>query len=87
MPSIFRDDATGTIYGVSCSTNYGDTKFEWIRRTADGKATVAPLPYGDKPEFPQASLLYGSMTKDAQGRFYVVGTMNHKPVILQITAR
>ncbi len=87
VPSLFRDDATGTIYGVAYSSNYGDTKFEWISRTADGKATTAPLPYGDKPEFPQAALLYGSMTKDAQGRFYVVGTMNYKPVILQITAR
>lgn len=87
VPSIFRDEATGTIYGIAYSSNYGDTKFEWITRTADGKATVAPLPYGDKPEFPQAALLYGSMTKDAQGCFYVVGTMNHKPVILQITAR
>ena len=33
------------------------------------------------------AVLYGSMTKDAQGRFYVVGMMNSKPVILQVTAR
>ena len=56
-----------------------------VPRTADGKATAAPLPYGDKPEFPEAAVLYGSMTKDAKGRFYVVGTMHYKPVVLQIT--
>jgi hypothetical protein len=87
VPSIFRDDATGTIHGVAYGSNYGDTKFEWISRTADGKATAAPLPYGDKPEFPNAAVLYGSMTKDKQGRFYIVGMMNNKPVILQISAR
>jgi hypothetical protein len=86
-PSLFRDDATGTIYGVAYSSNHGDTKFEWITRPVEGKPTVATLPYGDKPEFPHGALLYGSMTKDAQGRFYVVGTMNYKPVILQITPR
>jgi hypothetical protein len=87
VPSMFRDDATGTIYGVAYGSGNGDTKFEWISRTADGKATAALLPYGDKPEFPYAAVLYGSITKDAQGRFYVVGMMNHKPVILQVTAR
>jgi hypothetical protein len=26
------------------------------------------------------------MTRDAKGRFYVVGSMNYKPVILRVTA-
>jgi hypothetical protein len=30
-------------------------------------------------------LLYGSMTHDSNGRFYVVGTMSYKPVILQVS--
>ena len=84
-PSLFRDEATGTIYGIAYASSSGGKTFDWITRTADGKSSVAPLPYGNRRELPDEGVLYGSMTKDAQGRFYVVGTMNHKPVILQVT--
>ena len=56
-----------------------------MSREPGGKAAVAPLPYGRAAQFPHPCLLYGSMTRDAAGRFYVVGTMNYKPVVLQIT--
>jgi hypothetical protein len=81
---MFRDQTSGTLYGVACPSSNGSDVFEWVTRGVDGRTTVAPLLYGDVP-FPQGANLYGSMTRDAQGRFYVVGTMHYKPVVLQIT--
>ena len=34
--------------------------------------------------FPHGVGLYGSMTHDKPGRFYVVGSMEFKPFLLQI---
>lgn len=82
--SMFRDPATGTLYGAATGSGDGGDAFDWITRTADGKATVTPLLYGDVP-FPHGAVLYGSMTGDSSGRFYVVGSMKYKPVVLQIT--
>ena len=84
VASMFRDQTSGTLYGVACPSGNGSDVFEWVTRGVDGRTTVAPLLYGDVP-FPQGANLYGSMTRDAQGRFYVVGTMHYKPVVLQIT--
>jgi hypothetical protein len=83
--SMFRDDRTGSLYVVAMAGHYGGRTCEWITRLASGQTTVAPFPYGDAPDFPSGVLLYGSMTRDTNGRFYVVGTMNYKPVILQVT--
>ena len=83
--SMFRDDRTGTLYLVVLPQQNGGRTCEWITRSASGQTTVAPFPYGDAPEFPAGVLLYGSMTRDPSGRFYVVGTLNLKPVILQVT--
>jgi hypothetical protein len=85
VASMFRDAKSGILYGASLKNSYGDQAPEWLVRTPDGKTTVAPLPYGDARLFPTGVLLYGSITRDARGRMYVVGTMNYKPVILQIT--
>jgi hypothetical protein len=85
VASMFRD-ADGTLYGVALESNHGGQQFEWVTRPPDGRGQAAPLPYGDRP-FPHAALLYGSMSRDAGGRFYVVGTMNHKPLVLQVTVR
>ena len=82
--SMFRDEATDTLYAVAMPSNYGGRAFEWIARARDGQTTVSPFPYGTAQEFPGGALVYGSMTRDATGRFYVVGTMNYKPVILQV---
>lgn len=84
VASMFRDPSSGTLYGASCTGPNGCEAFEWVTRAADGHTTVSPLPYGDAP-FPGGAVLYGSMTRDSQGRFYVVGTMKYKPVVLQIT--
>jgi hypothetical protein len=83
-PSIFRDEQTGVIYGVTYLNSSGSQGFEWITRPVNGQTTVAPLLYGDVP-FPTGAVLYGSITRDLAGRFYVVGLMNYKPVILQVT--
>ncbi len=59
--------------------------FDWVARRADGSVTVAPLPYGSAESFPEGAVMYGSMTHDKAGRFYVVGSMHYKPVVLQVT--
>jgi hypothetical protein len=84
---MFRDSRTGTIYGVSMPSNYGGDGFDWIVRPANGPTTVAPFPFGDAVKFPGGALLYGSMTRDHQGRLYVVGGMSYKPLVLQVTVR
>jgi len=86
VASMFRDEATGVLFGAATASSYGGQAFEWVARTPGGGATVAPLRYGDAPQFPHAALVYGSMTRDALGRMYLVGTMNYKPVVLQVGA-
>ncbi len=70
---------------MASSSSWGSQTFEWVARRADGSVTIAPLPYGSSPSFPHGAVLYGSMTHDKAGRFYVVGSMEYKPVVLQIT--
>jgi hypothetical protein len=86
VASMFRDDRSGALYGVASHSGNGDQQFEWITHVPNGLVTAAPFPYGNTPQFPNGALLYGSMTRDAKGRFYVVGSMNYKPVILRVTA-
>jgi len=83
--SMFRDDKTGALYAVAMPSHNGGRAFDWVVRALDGKTTVAPFPYGGAREFPQDAVVYGSMTRDLSGRFYVVGTMNYKPIVLQVT--
>jgi hypothetical protein len=85
--SMFRDDRTGTLYAVAMPSHNGGRAFDWIVRAADGATAVAPFPYSDAGEFPRDAVVYGSITRDTAGRFYVVGTMNYKPVVLQVTPR
>jgi hypothetical protein len=85
VASLFRDANSGALYGVASPSSWGSKTFEWVTRQADGSVSVAPLPYGAAATFPNGAVLYGSMTHDSAGRFYVVGSMNYKPVVLQIT--
>lgn len=85
VASMFRDDASGALFGVAYASNYGAEEFEWVRRLPRGPATVAAFPYGTEQRFPHGAVLYGSMTRDQAGRFYVVGSMNYKPLVLQVT--
>jgi len=85
VASMFRDDRTNVLYGVALQNSYGARRFEWVARVPNGTATAAPFPYGTAAEFPAGAVLYGSMTRDSKGRCYLVGTMNYKPMVLQVT--
>ena len=85
VASLFRDPASGTLYGVASPSSNGSQKFDWVARHRDGSVSVVPLPYGSAQSFPDGAVLYGSMTHDKAGRFYVVGSMHYKPVVLQVT--
>jgi hypothetical protein len=85
IASMFRDETTGMLYGAAMPDGDGALAPEWITRIPGGEGTIAPLPYGTAPQFPHGALLYGSMARDPQGRMYVVGSMNFKPLVLQIT--
>jgi hypothetical protein len=84
-PSLFRDPVSGTLYGVAYDSSQSSKTFEWVTRRSDGSVSVVPLPYGSASTFPSGAVLYGSMTRDTAGRFYVVGSMHLKPVVLQVT--
>jgi len=84
VASMFRT-GDGRLHGVAEVPKSGNRRFEWVSRDPAGAATIASFPYGASPAFPQSALVYGSMTRDADGRMYVVGTMKYKPIVLQIT--
>jgi hypothetical protein len=83
--SMYRDERGDALYFVAMPSNYGGVSFDWVMRHADGKTTVARFPYGSAPIFPGQTVVYGSITRDQAGRLYVVGMMDSKPVILQVT--
>ena len=85
IATMFRDQTRGTLHGAAMVPQTESRRFEWITRDSAGGATVAPLPIGDATQFSHPTMMYGSMTRDARGRFYVVGGMRYKPVLLQIT--
>ena len=83
--ALFRDDRRGLLYAVAMPNHNGGREFDWVVRDANGRTTVTPFPFGGSREFPSNTVLYGSMTRDQAGRFYVVGTRSYKPVVLQVT--
>lgn len=85
VASMHRDAKAGTLYGASLTSSYGARSFELVSRQPGGKARVSALPYGDRQAWPDEAVLYGSMTYDLLGRFYIVGAMRSKPVVLQVT--
>jgi hypothetical protein len=85
VASMHRDANAGTLYGVSLGSSYGAHSFELVARQPGGKARVSALPYGDRKAWPNQAVLYGSTTFDILGRFYIVGAMKSKPVVLQVT--
>jgi hypothetical protein len=85
VASMFFDPQRRVLYGVAMPSGNGTDHFEWITRPLDSAGTSAVLTYGAEPIFPHGAVLYGSIARDADGHSYVVGMMNSKPVILQIT--
>jgi hypothetical protein len=84
VAAMFRDAASGTLFGVSGPSNHGGRRFEWVARRPDGGVSVAPILLRGSAEFPDGALLYGSMTRDTSGRYYVVGVLGPKPLVLQV---
>jgi hypothetical protein len=87
VATMFRDPQRGTLHGAAVVPQTDSRRFEWITRDSTGSATVSPIPIGDAPQFSHPTMVYGSMTRDTRGRFYVVGGMRYKPVLLQITSQ
>jgi hypothetical protein len=84
VATMFLDPATGTLYAAAASGRGSNGNFDWIVRSADGHTITVPLPCGDKPS-PRGCTPYGSMARDARGRFYAVANVWYKPMVLQIT--
>ena len=80
--SLFTDDGTSTLYAQSRA--YRERKYEWLVYHL-ANSTVETFPFGvDEPSLPplKKTLLYGSMSKDFDKNFYVVGTFNLKTPLL-----
>jgi hypothetical protein len=79
-PSLFAFSGETLVAGVA-RREHG--AFEWVVHDVDsGLAGAFALDTGDLPQL----LLYGSVTRDDAGRFYVGGWSNQRPVVLQIDA-
>lgn len=85
IATMFRDGTSGNLHGIAMVPGSRSRRAEWISRDLAGRVTTSPLPIGDAAEFPHPTMVYGSMARDARGRFYGGGTMNYKPFVLQIT--
>ncbi|MFO1318855.1 MAG: hypothetical protein U1F52_04525 [Burkholderiales bacterium] len=81
-PSLFLLDDGHTLAGVVQQGR----RFDWVERNVvDGGADSQPF---DTPGLTER-LLYGSITRDHDGRFYLVGRVDaaaggHRPVVLQV---
>lgn len=84
---MFQDSSRRSLFGVSSVSSYHSLQFEWVTRPVEGASSIAPFGCDAAPKFPRSALLYGSMTRDLEGRFYAVGTKSNKPIVLQITPR
>jgi hypothetical protein len=85
VASMFFDAQARILYGVGMPSGNGTDHFEWIAHPLDRAGAISVFPYGAEPVFPHGAVLYGSIARDGGGRFYVVGSMAYKPVILQVT--
>ena len=90
VASLFTYDGRDYVMGLATADKDKeyDREYEWVvRRLGTGGATVAPF----RVEGPRArslggALLYGTVTRDNLGNFYVVGTDYAKgaPLVLQV---
>jgi len=83
IASLFSIDGEGILAGVS---QKGSEKYEWVIYDSGlelANTAILPLDGIKKP------LLYGSLTRDSDGGFYVVGwqrseTRGHVPLLLKL---
>ena len=92
VASLFTPDGIGTLYGLAANPGdaTGGRRFEWLAcETSGAKCGVAAFesPAVDS-SMVNASALFGSSTRDAQGGHYVVGmTRGYKPIVLRVQPR
>jgi len=84
VPSLFTTDGINTLLGLSRD----EGRYQWL--TCDVTALrclVAPFGLSRDPEAFNQDLLYGSATRDAAGRHYVVGMAGYQPIVLRVEPR
>ena len=90
VPSLFTTDGTNTLLGLSHDilAEGWTGRYQWL--TCDLTALrclVAPFGLSGDPESFSQDLLYGSATRDAAGRHYVVGMAGFQPIVLRVEPR
>jgi hypothetical protein len=80
-PALFPFSGESLVAGVA---RRGHGEFEWVVHDLDtGLAGAFPFDTSFLPKL----LLYGSVTRDDEGRFYLGGWSDGRPVLLQVDAR
>ena len=80
-PSLFPFSGESLVAGVARRA-HGD--FEWVVHDL-GSGVAGAFPF--EAAFLPKLLLYGSVTRDDEGRFYLGGWSDGRPVLLQVDAR
>ncbi len=85
VPSLFTTDGINTLLGLS-RDELG--RYQWLTFDLTAlRCLVAPFGLSGDPEAFSRDLLYGSATRDAQGRHYVVGMAGYQPIVLRVEPR
>jgi hypothetical protein len=84
IPSLFSVDGQNFVFGVASTK--GDKQRTWLIRETQSNVNVS-YPF---PDTPIKSLLYGTLTVDNNGSFYIVGTdvsnsKKHRPVVFRLS--
>jgi hypothetical protein len=79
--SLFTFDGRGSLLSAARPGSGDGGPFEWVARDlGTHRSRAAPLRV---PDLPEGLLLYGSVTRDGRGGFYLVGTAGGRPVVLR----
>ena len=80
-PALFPFNGESLVAGVA---RRAQGEFEWVVHDLDTGLAGA---FRFEASFLPKLLLYGSVTRDDDGRFYVGGWSDGRPVVLQVDAR
>ena len=79
VASMFTFDGQRHLLGLSQKSWQGGERYEWlVFDLATGKSTAVPVQLPDRGAPMNGMLLYGSVTRDNEGAFYVVGVADQK---------
>jgi hypothetical protein len=85
VPSLFTTDGINTLLGLSRDDQ---GRYQWLTFDVTAlRCLVAPFGLSGDPEAFSRDLLYGSATRDAAGRHYVVGMAGYQPIVLRVEPR